>query len=57
MPNFTVVALKMLAYSPQNSQKNGNFWYKFAHSEKFWESIKKLNISAQLQTFPYTMTS
>ena len=28
-PNFTIVALKMWAYSPQNA-KIANFWLKFA---------------------------
>jgi len=44
MPNFTVVTLKMSAYSPKN-RENGN-WYKFASKGKFWSPRKKLNIDA-----------
>jgi len=56
MPNFTVVALKMWAYSSKIA-KNGNFWYKFAPKRKFWGPQKNLNIRAQLQTFLHATTT
>jgi len=56
MPNFTVAALKMWAYSYQN-RENDNFWYKFAPKGKFLGSTEKVEYrSAQLQTFLYAMT-
>jgi len=50
IPNFTVLALKMWAYSLKNCE-NRLFWYKFAFKGKFWGPQKKLNIGEQLQTF------
>jgi len=31
----------MWAYIPQNREKNGNLWYKFAPKGKFWGSTEK----------------
>ena len=42
MPNFTFMALKMWAYSPQNSKKVVIFLYKFAPKGKFWGSTEKV---------------
>jgi len=33
-PNFIIVALKC-GFTAPNIVKNGNFWYKFSHKEKF----------------------
>ena len=52
VPNFTILALKMCAYS----RKNRNCWYKFAPVEKFWWSTKKLIIGSQVQIFLHAMT-
>jgi len=35
MPNYTIVALKMWAYSPKNHE-NDDFGYKFVPKGKFW---------------------
>jgi len=55
MPNFTIVAVKMWAYSFEIT-KNDNFWYKFAPKGKCWGPQKKLNKGAQLQTFLHATT-
>ena len=40
IPNLTVVAFKMWAYSPKIA-KNANFWYKFAPKGKSWVNRKR----------------
>jgi len=56
VPNFTTVALKMWAYSPQNREEMVFFGINFPLSENFGDPQKKLNIGTQLQTFLYAMT-
>jgi len=51
MPNFTVVAVKMWAYSPKIA-KNGNFWYTFAPKRKFWGSTEKVEYRCTTTNFP-----
>ena len=51
-PNFTIVALKMYTCSPQNLQKNVNFWYKFAPKEKFWGFTDKVKYRCTTTNLP-----
>jgi len=55
IPNFTVLALKMWAYSLKNGEKS-IFGINLPLWENFGGPQKKLNIGAQLQTFLYAMT-
>jgi len=42
MRNFTVLALKMWAYTAHKIVKNRNFWYKFAPKRKFRGCTEKV---------------
>jgi len=52
MPNFTVVAVKMWAYSPPKSRKMVIVWYKFAPKRKFWGSTEKLEYMCTTTNLP-----
>jgi len=56
MPNFTIVVLKMWAYSPQNCGKIVIFGMNLPPRENSGGPQKKLNIGTQLQIFLYAMT-
>jgi len=56
MPNFTVMALKMSAYGPQNRKKMVIFGTNLPLRENSKGPQKKLNIGAQTQAFLYAMT-
>jgi len=48
IPNFTVLAFRMWAYS----LKNRNFWYKFIPIGKFWGFIEKVEYRCTTTNIP-----
>jgi len=52
IPNFTILTLKMWAYSCKNRKKNHIFWYKFSPMEKFWGSTEKVEYRCTTTNLP-----
>ena len=52
MPNFTVVAVKMWAYSPQTGKKMVIFGINIAPKGKFWGSTEKLEYRCTTTNLP-----